>query len=249
MKHIKILQLLSLMFLLPALQREAKCQDKTIQWSGYTWTVKDHNEPIGPGPNYWSPKNVWVDKSGWLHLRVSKNAATGKWECAEVASNEKFGLGTYQWQIDADVDKFDDNLVLGLFDYSGVDARDEIDIELARWGNSGYPNLNYTVYPKQDDPPRHTAYATEFTSPNGTYTTHKFIRTANSVTFKTLYGHLNDEPRDNLFMEKVFKSPSVSVSTIDMPVLMNLWLFKGEGLKEGNSFEVVIHSFKFQPGK
>ncbi|MBD1384704.1 hypothetical protein IDJ75_05390 [Mucilaginibacter rigui] len=220
-------------------------QDKTIKWSGYTWKVKEPAEATGPGPNYWSGNNVWVDGSGWLHLKVSKNATTGHWECAEVASTESFGMGTYQWQIDADVDKFDKNLVLGLFDYSGTDARDEIDIEFARWGNSSYPNLNYTVYPKLGDPPRHTSFSTEFTSPNGTYTTHKFTRTADKITFKTLYGHVNDEPRDNLFISKEFKSPSVSISSVSMPVLLNLWLFKGQAPTDDKPFEVVIHSFKF----
>jgi hypothetical protein len=223
----------------------ANAQDKTIKWSGYTWKVKEPAEATGPGPNFWSGSNVWVDGSGWLHLKVSKNATNGRWECAEVASTESFGMGTYQWQIDADIDKFDKNVVLGLFDYSGTDARDEIDIEFARWGNSAYPNLNYTVYPKVGDPPRHTSYSTEFTSPNGTYTTHRFIRTPSSVTFKTLYGHLNDEPKDNLFLSKEFKSPSVSISSVNMPVLLNLWLFKGLAPTDDKPFEVVIHNFKF----
>jgi hypothetical protein len=223
----------------------ANAQVKTIKWSGYTWKVKEPAEAVGPGPNFWSSSNVWVDGIGWLHLKVSKNATNGRWECAEVASTESFGMGTYQWQIDADIDKFDKNVVLGLFDYSGIDARDEIDIEFARWGNSAYPNLNYTVYPKAGDPPRHTSYSTEFTSPNGTYTTHRFIRTPGSVTFKTLYGHLNDEPKDNLFLSKEFKSPSVSVSSVNMPVLLNLWLFKGQAPTDDKPFEVVIHNFKF----
>jgi hypothetical protein len=234
-------------FALLLLHSYTNAQDKTIKWSGYTWRVKEPAEATGPGPNFWSGSNVWVDGSGWLHLRVSKNTATGHWECAEVASTESFGMGTYQWQIDADIDKFDKNLVLGLFDYSGTDARDEIDIEFARWGNSSYPNLNYTVYPKAGDPPRHTSFSTEFTSPNGTYTTHKFTRTADKITFKTLYGHVNDEPRDNLFISKEFKSPSVSISSVSMPVLLNLWLFKGQAPTDDKPFEVVIHSFKFTP--
>ncbi|MEB0260330.1 MULTISPECIES: glycoside hydrolase family 16 protein [unclassified Mucilaginibacter] len=236
---------LAVALLVIAVYNNANAQGQTIKWSGYTWNVKEPTEATGPGPNYWSGNNVWVDGSGWLHLKISKNATNGRWECAEVASTESFGMGTYQWQIDADVDKFDKNLVLGLFDYSGTDARDEIDIEFARWGNSAYPNLNYTVYPKAGDPPRHTSYSTEFTSPNGTYTTHRFIRTANSVTFKTLYGHLNEEQRDNLFLSKEFKSPSVSVSSVAMPVLLNLWLFKGQAPTDDKPFEVVIHSFKF----
>jgi hypothetical protein len=235
----------AIVLLLLSAHGNVSAQTKTIKWSGYTWNVKEPAEATGPGPNYWSASNVWVDGSGWLHLKISKNAANGRWECAEISSTESFGMGTYQWQLDADLDKFDKNIVLGLFNYSGIDARDEMDIEFARWGNSAYPNLNYTVYPKAGDPPKHTSYSTEFTSPNGTYTTQRFIRTAESVTFKTLYGHVDGDNRDNLFLTKEFKSPAVSISSVSMPVFLNLWLFKGMAPTDDKPVEVVIHSFKF----
>ncbi|MEB0248822.1 hypothetical protein QN344_01685, partial [Mucilaginibacter sp. 5B2] len=96
---------LAVALLVIAVYNNANAQGQTIKWSGYTWNVKEPTEATGPGPNYWSGNNVWVDGSGWLHLKISKNATNGRWECAEVASTESFGMGTYQWQIDADVDK------------------------------------------------------------------------------------------------------------------------------------------------
>ncbi|MEO7215525.1 hypothetical protein [Mucilaginibacter sp.] len=66
-----------------------------------------------------------------------------------------------------------------------------------------------------------------------------------SVTFKTLYGHLDTDNRDNLFLSKEFKSPAVSISSVSMPAFLNLWLFKGLAPTDDKSVEVVIHSFKF----
>jgi hypothetical protein len=37
----------------------------TIQFSGYTWNVKN-GAHLGPGPNYWSRNNVWVDANGFF---------------------------------------------------------------------------------------------------------------------------------------------------------------------------------------
>ncbi|MBD1387299.1 glycoside hydrolase family 16 protein [Mucilaginibacter rigui] len=215
----------------------------TISWSGYTWNVKAPTGTAGPGPNYWNPANVWVDANGWLHLKISKNPSNNHWECAEISSTQNFGYGTYQWQIDGPIATFDKNIVLGLFDYSGNDGRDEIDIEFARWGNSAWPNLNYTIFPKAGDPPTPASYSTEFTSPGGTYTTHRFKRTSTSVVFKSLYGFYNDDT--NLFLTKTFNSPGTSISTLSMPVLLNLWCFNGLAPSNGQGVEVVIHNFKF----
>jgi len=44
----------------------------------------------------------------------------------------------------------DKNVVLGLFNYSGNDGFDEMDIEWARWGNENYPNCNFTVWPAKE---------------------------------------------------------------------------------------------------
>ena len=44
-----------------------------IQFSGYEWTVKQ-SDSMGPGPNAWNPKNVWVDAKGQLHLKITNHA-------------------------------------------------------------------------------------------------------------------------------------------------------------------------------
>lgn len=108
----------------------------TLFFSGYTWRITNPNSLQEPGPNYWSRGNVWVDDSGFLNLRISKNPKTNRWECAQVVSEEDFGYGTYSWQVEGAIDELDKNVVLGLFNYSGNDGHDEMDIEFefARWG-------------------------------------------------------------------------------------------------------------------
>ena len=92
------------------------------------------------------------------------DAKTSHWLCPEVTSLEKFGFGTYQFVVEGAIDHFDKNIVLGLFNYSGNDGYDEMDIEIARWGNSSYPNLNYTIWPAENDNAKNSATTREYYS-------------------------------------------------------------------------------------
>src|SRR5579862_9347753 len=98
-----------------------KAAPVTIDWKGYTWTVKQ-GSGLGPGPNNWDPANVSIDSNGYLHLRIS-NSGSG-WTCAEVQT-KALGFGTYQWQVEGPIDTIDKNVVLGLFGYKGPDGFDE----------------------------------------------------------------------------------------------------------------------------
>ncbi|MES2063664.1 MAG: glycoside hydrolase family 16 protein [Bacteroidota bacterium] len=217
----------------------------TLSFSGYTWTIKDSGTGTsGPGPNRWKGANAFVDANGYLHLKLSKNTATGVWECAEVTSQQKFGYGTYQWKVEGAIDNFDKYIVLGLFNYSGVDGYDEMDIEYAKWGIDTNPWANYTVYPKQGEGPANFHNATTFTA-GSIYTTNRFKRTASAVIFKTLNGFYDDDT--NLAYTTTCASPSNSISTLSMPVHMNIWLFQGHAPTSNNAVEIIIHEFKFTP--
>lgn len=219
----------------------------TVQFSGYTWTIRNTGSSTeGPGPNIFSGNNAWVDSNGWLHLKISKNTSTNKWNCAEIYSTQSFGYGTYQWQVEGAIGSLDKNIVLGLFNYSGNDGFDEMDIEFARWGNSSWPNLNYTVWPATSSSKSDWNYTKDFTLTGGTYTTHRFTRNSNSVVFKSLNGFYNDDT--NLFASATCSSPTWSISTLGMPVHMNLWLFDGNAPSDAKEVEIIIHSFKFTAG-
>jgi len=111
-------------------------QAKDIEFGGYTWAVRSGRG--GPGPNVWDENNVWMDTSTNLHLKISQR--DGKWSCAEVTMKKRLGFGRYQFQTTGRLDRVDDNVVLGLFNYPtgdvGQDGTHEIDIEFARWGMS-----------------------------------------------------------------------------------------------------------------
>jgi hypothetical protein len=213
----------------------------TISFSGYTWEVR--NQDIsGPGPNYWSnsSSNVWVDGEGHLHLKIRKDPATGRWLCSEVISTQVFGYGSYVWEIEGAVDKLDKNIVLGLFNYkAGDNGHHEIDIEFARWGNSAWHNFNYTVYPASGSGSVSQTYELAL---NGTYSTYKFYRSPTEVSYTAYHGHtLNNA---NSFYP--WTTPSgFNVSTLALPVHMNLWLFNGNAPSNAQEVEIIIHSFRF----
>src|SRR5436190_405258 len=122
---------------------------KTIHFCGYDWSVRSGRG--GPGPNSWDDTNVWLDDSGALHLKIRHR--DGQWSCAEATMQKRLGLGIYEFQISGGIDRLDDNVVLGLFNYPtsdvGSDAAHEIDIEIARWGGAANPIGQYTVGPAE----------------------------------------------------------------------------------------------------
>jgi hypothetical protein len=113
--NLKIKWLCALGFLAWCLPTSAK----DLQFSGYTWTVRSGHG--GPGPNAWEEENVWLDQSTNLHLKLSQR--DGKWSCAEITMQQRLGFGRYEFKITGPIHQFDDNVVLGLFNYPGVMAR------------------------------------------------------------------------------------------------------------------------------
>lgn len=215
----------------------------TITFSGYTWTVKNSGTgTAGPGPNYWADANAYVDANGYLHLKLTKSGSN--WYCAEVTSTQSFGYGTYQWWVEGAIDQLDKNVVLGLFNYSGVDGRDEMDIEYAKWGVATANNTNFTVYPAQTVTSSAYWHSTYATTLSGTYTTQRFKRTsATSVFFQELGGFQDDNT--NLITSATCSNPPNSISTLSMPIHMNLWLYQGTAPSNATAVEVIIHAFKF----
>ena len=126
-----------------------------IHWSGYDWEVRTTDGGLeGPGPNVFSDSahNVWVDRKGRLHLKITKSR--GRWLCAELMNAQSLGYGTYSWSLVSSVGRFDRNVVLGLFTWSDDPAYNdrEIDIEVSRFGDSSLPtNAQWTVQPYTTD--------------------------------------------------------------------------------------------------
>jgi hypothetical protein len=227
-------------FVLSCLFGAGISQSATLNFSGKTWNVKSGSN-LGPGPNNWSEQNVWVDSAGNLHLRISYSS--GKWQCAEVWTEDLLGFGSYEWFVDGRIDQLDKNVALGLFNYGGTDNINEIDIEFAKWGVQKNKIGNFVVYPAQLG----LSYVTFpfAVSLTGTATTHRFMWNYNSVMFKSLNGWQTDD--SNMIYEQLY-SPllyGMYIPQIQMPVHINLWLFKGRAPSNGKPIEVVIKKFSF----
>lgn len=202
-------------------------QATSVSWSGLDWTVRTNEGQ--PGPNCWSSKNVWVDQDGYLNLRIS--TVDGIVCSASVSSKSVFKNGTYTWVVEGPLTSFDENIVLGLFQYPvGMirNGTDEIDIEVAQWGNSKNPNLNYTVWPAQLGPEKYfKAKSSLLAQAEYTFT---FQRTNGRVDY---------------FGPRWFMS-GPEVTNKEMPVKMNLWLFQG-ARNYKRDIVVRIKSFTFIP--
>lgn len=105
----------------------------SLCFAGIEWNISSGGGPMG---SELSSQNVWVDQNGMLHLLIRQDSR-GNWYGAQVSTREKFGFGTYQWQVIGQLDQLDKNVVFGMFNYPGYasDGTNEIDIEIARWGN------------------------------------------------------------------------------------------------------------------
>ncbi len=219
---------------------------QTLKFSGYEWQVKS-GESLGPGPNAWNPANVWVDKKGWLHLKISHH--DDKWDCAEVQMTKSLGFGTYQFQVIGRIDQLDRNVVLGLFNYPtrdiGPDGTNEIDIEFAHWGLADAPIGNYTIWPAKEGV-KETSQTFRFML-NGEATTQRFTWDSKSILLQSLHGHRNDNKEE--FGHWLFQPEDYQdrIPQHPIPVLINLWLFRGNAPTDGKEVELVLRSFKFTP--
>jgi hypothetical protein len=217
----------------------------TIQFCGYDWAVRSGRG--GPGPNQWEESNVWVDDSGALHLKISERDK--KWTCAEVTMQKRLGFGQYEFQIKGAIDRLDDNVVLGLFNYPprdvGPGATHEIDIECARWGEAKNPMGNYTVWPVEKGL-KQQSKSFPFTLDNGE-STHRFTWSKSQILFQSLRGARTEDGEE--FSRWIFRPDEVSrnISQQPMPVHLNFWLFKGREPKNSQQVEVVIERFRFTP--
>jgi hypothetical protein len=215
----------------------------TISFSGYVWNVENSGSSTwSPGPNHWSSSsnNVWVDSNGWLHVQITKTG--GVWYCTNLETVQALGYGTYNFVISNNAASLDKNVVLGLFAYK--DDSHEVDIEFSTWGVNHGNNLWYTVQP----PPYTAGYNQQSFNAKltGSYSTHLFQWTQNSIFFESLQGQpsITNPPPSSIICK--FTSP-VSPSPTGVMACINLWLLNGHAPSNGKSVAIVIKSFNFTP--
>jgi len=219
-------------------------------WDGHKWYITDGSMT---GVIQGKPSNVLVDQNGYLHLRISNN--NGLYTAGELFSIDNIGFGTYQWQIEGDLDNLDSTTVVGLFLYGpqngvGVDGEDEIDVEFSRWANTlcnGACNADFTVYPStgnfnlgqtQDD----------FTVGRSgqTITTARVTWTSTSITGTIMNGLEPLGTVANVIHSWTFAPPDhqARIPQQPLPIAMNLWSFEKPPT---SNQEVIIRDFQYKP--
>lgn len=214
---------------------------RTIQFAGIEWFVKDGFS--GPGPNYWSDSShsVWVDSNGFLHLKVRKVA--GVWHCAEIYSAKKFGYGEYKFHVATNVENFAPNIIAGLFIY-GNDSS-EIDIEFPHRGSNSILGW-YTVQPGPYSSCNHEQFALNL---SGDYSTHSFIWKKDLIEFESYHGHADSLLGQNHLINR-WTYLGAHVPRFSQERLhINLWLDGGKAPGDRKEAELIINWVHVYPEK
>jgi hypothetical protein len=217
---------------------------RTIQFSGFTWFVKESSEVVGPGPNYFGAgtDQVWVDTQGFLHLKIRKK--NGHWYCAEVLTQRKFSDGRFTFQVASRADKLDPNVVAGLFTWNNRPGyhHQEVDIELSRWGESDNLNAQFVVQPFTKTKNIHR-FQVEL---KGDYSTHEFTTGRNFVFFESYHGHPEKSfpgGSINSWLYNSAQGPRIR----NAEIRINLWLVDGMPPTNQIEAEIIIRRVSYIP--
>jgi hypothetical protein len=205
----------------------------TVDFCGYTWSVED-------GGAY-SNQNVWLDTSGYMHLKVRNDS--GNWTCAKVTSTSNIGSGILQWQIIGNHDTLDKNVVLSLYGDRGIDGQDEIDIQFSKFGADSGNNGMFTVYPNV---PGYSKVTNAFTySLSGTESTARYKWSSTRIIFLLMNGFQSITSTSGLITQWSYlpSLPSRYIPQESMPVIMSLDLHNGAPPSDSQEVEMVIKNF------
>lgn len=203
---------------------------QTINFSGYTWTVRSGF--YAPGPNNWSndPRDVFVDAGGRLHLSVVNR--NGVWYSSEVSLPSSLGYGTYEFDISTGVDRIDPNLIAAPFLYQ--DDTHEIDIEYTRWSDPTAPNTWMTVQPSSP------TSETNFTTNQGTNpVTARIEWTPDHITLSTM--------QNNAALNSWTYSGTNNFTPGNERLHINFWQNKGWTPINNSTNEFIVDAMRFTP--
>jgi hypothetical protein len=226
--------------------QDTKAYQRFLDFSGYKWSVKAHNVPVGPGPNHFTGReeDLWVDDDG-LHLTISKR--DGNWYCTEVILQESFGYGTYIFQTKTEPEYVDPNVVAGMFTWeAGLPwPNRELDFEFARWSDPDDPtNAQFVIQPFTT-PGNWLRYRVE-PDKNNPYLTQVMTWQKGRVDFKTARGRF-DSPR--IPEEAVICAWTRTGDGVPVPrnenIRINLWLDDGMPPATDKPIDLVVTKFLY----
>ena len=215
-------------------------EENMLEFSGYTWIVSDAPASKAPGPNVFLPRNVFIDGRGRLVLRIAP--LDEGWSCAEARLSEPLGYGRYVLEVSGDPNLLDPQSVFGFFtyDYDAPPYYRELDVEFARWGDSGHPGGNHTVQPYTE------AENTSLfeLSALGERSVHMIEWLPDRVEF--IASRVSSTGWEQEISRFVWRRGEVFTPG-EAFLHLNFWLFRGEAPRDGTPQTIRIDSFQFFP--
>jgi hypothetical protein len=212
---------------------------KPLHFSGYDWNVRTIAGDRGGQNNPYSADNAWVDATGAMHLRISRQG--DRWACAEVEISRSLGYGTYMIVM-RDTTHLEPAAVFSMNtfdDWGGEQHFRELDVEMSQWGDAN--NRNNAQYGIQ--PFYIPGNLAPFAVPSGTMT-HQFHWEDGKATFKTVQGS-SIETRAQPVSEHVFTSGVPTPGQEKLQFLFYVIPTDKEPLHHDN--EVVVEKFQYLP--
>jgi hypothetical protein len=120
---------------------------KTLRFSGFDWQVRTFDGDYGGRTSEYSSDNVFLDETGALHMRFTKNA--GGWVCSEMHSVRSLGYGDYRLEAQ-DLGHLEPAVMFSIFTLLAQPAdgdRREMDIHITRRGEPSNKNGEFVVAP------------------------------------------------------------------------------------------------------
>jgi hypothetical protein len=118
--------------------------EKTLRFGGYQWQIRDQTYEPGGSRNDYDPANAWVDRSDYLHMRIT--GRPGQWKSAEVNLTRSLGYGTYCFVL-RDVSHLEPAAVFTMSTADESSRWREMDIELSRWGEPDARSAQFVIQP------------------------------------------------------------------------------------------------------
>ena len=237
----------------------------TLAWSGRTWSIKSTtsglpNQPVAPGPNFYSnaPDAVRVSDDGYLRLALTQRSIDvddGQevvWHGAEISSEETFGYGRYRFVVEGGLPALDPQAVFGAFIFSQTGQLvSEIDIEFTdTFRSAGGTNGHFTV---QRNPFAATDNAFDFVHDTNSVVSLAFTWAEGRVEFEVYEGDHElraDSPRTIAHWIYQPDENDVPTPTGREKVHLNHWLSGGMTPQNPatSNLEVVVRKFTFTSG-
>jgi hypothetical protein len=219
---------------------------RVLQWAGHSWLVYPVDQQ-GPEsvPLSNSPKAVYVDSQGRLHLRITK--VGGIWRSVELQSLDPVSYGTFHMTIDTKTALFDPWAVLGMFVYRPGSAMqtNEIDIEDSRFPHllKAPDNAQFVVQPYYA--PHHLHGYPLTSSDQHLYQQFTWLPGTPGNGIASFETHVGTSRNGPLLAKWSYQGYSVPTA-IGMHLYINLWMNKNHPVTAG-THSAIITGYDYVP--